>query len=433
MPEVIVEVNKDPILTEQPNVRYANTFLSDKYRDYAVNGEGIMDKVSGEYFIKRIGDGRVVSFNQNKRYIHDTVFELRIALANYDRFKYPFDSPTAIYLSQNYDLAAINSDLSRLALNSNFIADTNEDLGNITDKKIVFSLSNLSNGFFCKPMSRDCDKPLVEYYNIFYNSVFENYTGENPKFQDECKKFVTNPSWKYHDANLIYRVVVERFERENFAGKVKTYYCTSTVKINEEVAVFLNEDLINTDFDNSVDKITIQVTSLDYYKMHFVRENIADIKSYIGEEKSTEYDTIVSKFLSVDNCVQISNLNVMYFINNPIDIILCGNEFILAMLSMEEIAHYLDKLKTFQETNPVILSPSHPSDVDWGNSCIWAEELNSVSMYGEMEEKEGTDTTFMLLQQYFGNPFISYHHLSDRTENSDNFVIEKVTDSSDGG
>ena len=426
MPEVIVSVNRDPIVTEQPNVRYANTFLSDKYRDYAVKGEALMDKVSGELFLKRVTDGRAVSFNQNKRYIHDTVFELRIALANYDKFVYPHDSRDAVYLSQNYDLASINNAMSRSALTSNFVAEVAGDLTQITNKSMVFSLSHLSNGFFCKPMSRDCDKPLIEYYNQLYNNLFENYSGENQKFRDEQKKFVDDPSWKYHDAYLIYQVTVERFERENFAGMVKTYYPKSSIKINEEVCVFLDEALINEEFENTVDKITIQATSLDYYKMHFIRENISDIKSYMGEENAKLYDEAIAKYISLDGIVQISNLNVMYFVDSPNHVILCGNEFILAFLSMIEISYYMDKLKTFQETNPVILSTARPSDDRWGNSCIWAERLSEIDKYGVETVNQGTDTTFMLLQEYFGNPFITYHDLTDTNTNEDDFIIEMV-------
>ena len=58
-----------PTNVEQPDMRFATTFLSNKYRDYAVKGESLMDKATGEIFTKRPLDGRVVSFFQNKKYI----------------------------------------------------------------------------------------------------------------------------------------------------------------------------------------------------------------------------------------------------------------------------------------------------------------------------------------------------------------------------
>ena len=428
MPEFDVSMNLEPTLVEEPNVRYANTFLSDKYRDYAVNGEGLMDKVSGEYFIKRVTDGRVVSFNQNKRYIHDTVLELKIALANYNSFIYPYDSETAVYLSQNYDLAAINSDLSRKALTADFIANISNDFSEITNKSMIFSLSPHTNGFFCKPMSRDCDKALIEYFSMFYNDLFENYTGENTTFLEEAKKFKDDPTWKYNDTRLVYSIKVERNERENFAGLNKVYYYQQSVKLNEEVCILLDTDKILIDFENIIDKITVQISSLDYYKMHFINEHISEIKTYIGEEKSLEYDNNISKYISVDNAVQVNTLNIMYFANSISEVILCGNEFILALLGMMEISRYLDKLKSFNQGNPFILTESRPSDYEWGNSCIWAEHLEDVEKGNVSIQKENAETNILLLQQYYGNPHINYTNLSSNINDVNAFVInEKST------
>jgi len=66
MSEIISSNDLKPIYQAKPDMRFATTFISNKYRDFAVKGEVLMDKATGEIFTKRPEDGRVVSFFQNK-------------------------------------------------------------------------------------------------------------------------------------------------------------------------------------------------------------------------------------------------------------------------------------------------------------------------------------------------------------------------------
>ena len=45
-----------PTMVAKPDMRFATTFISNKYRQYAVNGESLMDKATGEIFTKRLED-----------------------------------------------------------------------------------------------------------------------------------------------------------------------------------------------------------------------------------------------------------------------------------------------------------------------------------------------------------------------------------------
>ena len=83
MPETPISASDlRPSYVAQPDMRFATTFISNDLRDYSVNGEAIMDKSSGELYIKRPHDGRVVSFFQNKKYMDELMFELRVLLNN---------------------------------------------------------------------------------------------------------------------------------------------------------------------------------------------------------------------------------------------------------------------------------------------------------------------------------------------------------------
>ena len=101
MPIRLIDPADTPTYVEKPDIRFATTFISHEYRDFAVDGEAIMDKMTGELFIKRPEDGRVLSFEQNKKYAYDQMLELKILLTNDEDFTYPKYVTDAYYLNTN--------------------------------------------------------------------------------------------------------------------------------------------------------------------------------------------------------------------------------------------------------------------------------------------------------------------------------------------
>ena len=99
MPTIVVSSTNRPTHYTTPDMRFGTTFLSTEYRDYAVEGEVLIDKISGEIFMKRPSDGRIISFHQNKKYMHDLVLELRVLLTNNESFLYPVNNKSAYYVN----------------------------------------------------------------------------------------------------------------------------------------------------------------------------------------------------------------------------------------------------------------------------------------------------------------------------------------------
>ena len=127
---------------EKPNMRFATTFISNKYRDYAVKGEVLMDKATGEIFTKRPEDGRVVSFFQNKKYMHDLMLELRVLLNNNARFTYPsITDVDSFFLSTDYDIMSIYGE------KDTNIATTDMTIPNIADIPVSNLRFNISNHY----------------------------------------------------------------------------------------------------------------------------------------------------------------------------------------------------------------------------------------------------------------------------------------------
>lgn len=160
---------------ENANVRFGTTALSNEYRSYAAKGEFIMDKVSGELFIRRT-DGKVISYHQNHKFIHDQILELRVLLVNNEEFTYP-NSDNSFLVISDYDLQAIDNDstsnLNVLTTDFNAIDNNSDD----SVKRLEFDLSSDTNGFLIKLGCRDCDRGVIECLTSKYNSAVSSFTG----------------------------------------------------------------------------------------------------------------------------------------------------------------------------------------------------------------------------------------------------------------
>ena len=184
--------------------RFGTTFLSTKYRKHAVNGEVLMDKSTGELFIKRVSDGKVVSFYQNNKAINDLALDLRMLLLDNPSFKYPASDDDTFYISTNYDLVAINNEeLYNLITDNISISGGPEPINTLT-----FTVSNTSNGFYCRNMVRDVDSAFVEFLSNQYNLLFKEYLGENETYLIEAQKFQDIPNWETKNIILTYDLKV---------------------------------------------------------------------------------------------------------------------------------------------------------------------------------------------------------------------------------
>lgn len=381
------ESNMTPTFVAEPDMRFGTTFLSTKYRRYGVKGESFMDKESGEIFIKKPSDGKVVSFYQNKKYINDLVLELKVLLTNNENMTYPRESEEAYFLSTNYDLVTINREDIYNIINDNIDLHGNEtsteDL-----YKLRFKLSKESNGFFVRVNTRDCDKALVEYLTNEYNRYFENYIGANPEFVKQKRKF-EELKWKDSNATLVYKVVATK------GDKIVTFDCTDYIRLNESVSVYLPHTDIDAAFPNGVDNYEIQLISITFDKVQYMLHSSSTFENF----DTLKFQEGVTKFINSDDEIQVQTMNVMHFIDTAHDFIVLGNETIIGVADIPYIMRHMSKLAKMKNSSQFILSIKRPDFMDWSINTLWAEELREVLEQGE-EVINNTETTFQSLQNY---------------------------------
>ena len=389
---VITNGNINDILAIAPDMRFGNTFLGTKYRDYATAGEVIMDKVSGEIFLKRPIDGKIISFEQNKKYMHELIWELRVLLTNNPNFSYPKEKEDAFFFSLNYDLVAINNEqVINIADGEDTVID-NQSTSDVN--RLAFPISVESNGFFCKLMSRDCDKPIIEYLTNQYNKIFENYDGTNPLAIEEKNNF-EQIRWKESNAILNYTVIVT-----DDGGVTKTFDCTENIRINEDILVNIPTININDAFaDSTITSIRININSIEYHKLHVLLDNIETLTEIAGEDYMNYFTANFNKFMFKDSRIEVGVFNVMTFVDDVSDLVIYNNETILAMIDVPYTTKYMTKMAQIAQKADIVITVNKPSDEDWLINTIWAERLIDFGPDG-IAHKTSSQTDLKLLEHY---------------------------------
>lgn len=411
MPTTILSSEYRPTFVEKPDIRFATTFLSSEYRDYSVEGEAIMDKSSGELFLKRPIDGRVISFHQNKKYMYDLMLQLRILLTNNEDFYYPMDNIGAYYVSTDYDLVSIHDEHLIDILDEDTIIPNSEDS---PLHQLKFNISNQVNGFFCRPMSRDVDKAVLEYTTNQYNKFIESYVGTDSEILEHKQKYEGSETWKDSNVELSFTLTISD------AFVTKTYNMVYYVRFNEEMCVYFPMSQINQDFPYGYNSISVKINSLKYTKLHFtlLHKDLMD----------SDFDECMNKFLAPDKRIQINYLNILSFVNSSTDIELLGNENIIALLDVPYIRRYMMKMSKIRTNSSFIQSTLRPSEEEWTTNTVWAEHVRDIYKNGEVVYR-GSETDIRRMEAYLSNT--KKYQFSDvvlvRDENdSENFLEIEV-------
>lgn len=391
MPIRLIDPADTPTYVEKPDIRFATTFISHEYRDYAVDGEAIMDKMTGELFVKRPEDGRVLSFEQNKKYAYDQMLELKILLTNDEDFTYPKNVTDSYYVSTNYDLVAINKEAMNDIIQTGELeipieGDPGADLRNT----LSFNLSGECNGFFCRPTSRDSDKMALRIITNIYDTLVQEYEDNNSSIRAERNRFQTIEKWKESDVIITYDLEIIAENRRREFKNIKDY-----LRVNEHCCVFFPVDVMKN-YRDGYDSVKVTITKLEFYKLNFVKNlDTSLVDWYIQnvlqmEDPPLNIESaldIVQPYLCVDGRIYVYYLNIISFVDKFTDIRLLGNETTVGFLDMPYIRRYMTKMSKLKRASEFIQATARPTAEDWGANAIWAEMIREVGMKGEVKYK----------------------------------------------
>ena len=412
MPVRLIDPADRPTYVSKPDIRFATTFLSHEYRDYSVEGEALMDKMTGELFIKRPEDGRVLSFEQNKKYAYDQVLELRILLTNNEEFTYPTMGTNAFYVSTNYDLVTINNEVPNDILVNNTIIPVKTSSVDLRNT-LSFNLSSFCNGFFIRPTTRDSDKTIVRILSTLYDEYICNYEGDDPSIKAEQRKFQTIEKWADSDIILSYKLDI------TVDGVSSSFNVTDYIRFNEECCVLFPQEILSR-FPYGYDSVKVTITKLDYYKMHFVQTLSSDIT---GLEDMTVLES-VSDYLCPDGRVYCNWLNIVSFVDTYKDLQLLGNEVTVGFLDIPYVRRYMTKMAKLKRASEFIQSSARPNPEDWGANAVWAEMTKTIGLKGQ-ETDHNSETDIKELEMIISKNNFQYVDINtDETVRKDIWLDE---------
>lgn len=350
----IPESSVRPTTIVNADSRFGTTFLSTKYRDRAVNGEVLMDKTSGEIFIKRVSDGKIVSFYQNKKMINDLALDLRILLLGNPALVYPSKNENAFYIVTNYDLVAINNEtLYNIMVDDIIIPGEPNDIN-----KLTFKVSGGSTGFVCRNTTRDVDKVFVEFLTNQYNAIIKNYSGDNEIYLAEYEKIQNIDKWENCNAVLTYDIIVSKDgEDHSYLNNI------DYIRLNDDSVVLFPEK-IYTDLE-SFDSAIITIKSITYDKLQFMITHKDDF--------GVLFNDTYNKIISHDNRVEVSEFIINHFIDDAYDIQILGNENIIGFLNIGHFNRYMYQVEQLVEGTHIQISPVQPSF-----ACTWFKPNNTI-------------------------------------------------------
>lgn len=416
MPVPVIPEGQLPTIISKPNQRFATTALSTEFRRFAVNGELLKDQTTGELFLKRKDDGKVVSFFQNKKYMHDIVLELRVLLTTNPGFRYPAESEEAFFVSTNYDLVAINKEnLINIYTDDIVINNTSPD----SLYTLKFNVSGRCNGFFVRHSTRDCDKPAIEMITNYYNTYIKSYTGNDPVFLEEKAKFNTT-NWEDSNATILYNVTCV-YQPEEGEEVRHVYACTSNVRLNETCYVSLPELAMRENFPNGVTSILVEVNQIKYHKIHFMIAH----QDEIGEH----FKALLQKFQFQEGRMESHIFNVLAIIDKPDGYMPLGNDILLAFIDLPYMHRYMGKMTELLDKGDFIFSIPRPLNSDWLVNGVWAEMVRIIDKNGTITNT-GSENSGLLdeLEDIFGPTKIHHGYFTTQPERSDDYLLADSVD-----
>lgn len=343
----------------KPNLRFATSFLHKKFHKYSVTGEVLQDDMTGEIFVKRNPDNRIISYTQQNKYLHDMMVELRMNMKDNEDYKIPTDPKSAYYVN-DYDIQILTG------TRFNTLADGNCNL----DIDIESSIN--TNGFFIKPLTRVTDKSYVEGLTSMYNRYFdEDDTEMNPngingiKPSDVANEIALSKKEDYKLSNLsvFLEVTVTGIKSDGQTTSVK-YDISKNIRFN--ILNYIPLANVATSVIKTIKRVDIKIKRFDFHKLNMCGNFIT------GGKYPHEGYRLIS---SPDLMVIFDRLQISGFVDS-VDKVPVGNQdsynsiAILDNRFMMDHLYMIDKLGL---SNSFILANKKPSDSFWVHNNAWVE------------------------------------------------------------
>ena len=389
-----------------PDVRFAAGYLDTKYKKYAEKGELVQDKLTGEIFLKRKADSKIVSFDQNNKYNHDIMIELRIIMQNYIDYEYPTHE-NAFFTSVDYKVEDIlnNSTRPTNILDTQSISFPGASSAVSDNSRIRFDLSLDTNAFLIRLIPRGTDKHVIEYLSNVYNKAYHNtYRDpvETARFEDS--------RWISSNAHVLYTVrVTGILEEDPSLGETTANVSGSAIVDTDRESIVFLPDTYKVGF-TSVSRVEVFITSVKFTKVQKALEYI----------DATHMDTTVLDNLTPpDDRVLLDKVNIMSFVDKaehiPIEknidnggVVTPSSCALISAMDINSLLEGVGRIDKLTAGASMILSVDDPGYI-WTNNNTWGEIIRTATASGvSVETAHPTDINDLERWMYNTNGIPTY-------------------------
>ena len=419
----------EPLYEAQPNMRFASTFLSNDYRKYAIKGEAIQDKATGEVFIKD-KYGRVLNNTQTNTSIDSEMLRLAMQLRSNPEFVRPSQSGNdSMYINSQIDVMSLFDD-NKFDMSTTDWVYKKDGKINADSKYLAFTISANSNGFFIELKTPNVYKANVYDYVDLYNYTLAQLKSSDEdvrnSIMNDLKNGVHNkvditlseyniPKWKNSHAVMncvmlpeqAVRKMKQTYVKKN--GKRQTFFIVINYilfpKFNNIKKYFIDNKDPDVSDDRAIAKfkeITISTTyiqssarplNIEYGVQPLELEYVSIgrfVDRYVDGEASsiTPFSGIiytpnfVSKITSQTNLASDDNT----FINR--------DEHILTTFTEKDFNNFVDSINNVTHPNrSVIFSKEEPPADVYKPGVVWAEPVSTYLHIGKRNLTTELDTT----------------------------------------
>lgn len=383
------------------DVRYGSSFLSIHNKSKAESGEILSDKVTGEIYIKRPADDKIISFNIKSQTTYQAVaeFNMQYRVAALEEFEYPKDAKSYL-LGMRIPVDEYEGPNTRDLLFENYPFDAGLNNPNFG----MFKVSHVTNGFFIKANPRTNDRMATGYLaGRFADNETTNFLGSTKTFQAwlASSSLYGNAAlydtWKALDkwigssAMVDYHAVANGLRIVNgvTTGTAVTdsWSGTTPIRLGEYSYVGFNRGWRETFYPT---EITVYIDKIYAPKLQYERDLFGG--------SSTITDGGLNKLIEVDRKIVLKEVDFFYFISDPNDLPSSKNMEITQCIDADFLDQALDEIanaataKSWQSTEqrPYVwpmesIWAEELRDVKPGQFFNWQDETNSETKFGELE------------------------------------------------
>lgn len=403
--------------TYDSDVRYGASFLSIDRNKQSQPGEIMSDKTTGEVYIKRPQDGKIISFRHKSHTLYEAIQEFNIQFQSSIGFAYP-DDPGSYLLGSKFTI-----DEFLEAEDKKDILMDNHEL------KYTFDISNKTNGIYIKPITRFGDKNICGYLaGQFSEHEYINFTTVPRTFEEwldlsnlyESSYLYTEwkhlENWEGCNGLADISIKVTGADEDGLIIEREVSF-TTCINLNEYTYVRFPDEYK----EDIVDIYSINVTIDKLYdpKLQYERYLASSTLTTSG------IDSVVDRLMDVDNVVNLQSLDIFYFISGASQLPTNENVSITQCVDVDYLEKALVYLSTSSGARAIQSSETEPEafPVD----TLWAEEIRDIQGT-DVTETQAIDTFYDLEKGLYHDTSDTVE-FTDETNNAENVFIETVSGS----